>query len=123
MSKILVVDDDASNRLLLRSILGYEHHTVIEASSAAEGLARAVEHRPDLIIVDLSMPGVDGVTFVRRLRDDPRLSRTRIALHTGTTRTAAIDDFLQLYAIETLIPKPSDPREILEMVKFALTRS
>jgi CheY-like chemotaxis protein len=120
MAKILVVDDDANNRLLLSSILKYELHTVLEAENGAVGLALASQHVPDLAIVDLHMPVIDGVTFVRRVRDDPALEHMKLALSTGTTMTSAIEDFMEVYRVEAIIPKPAEPQEILERVRVAL---
>lgn len=120
MSTILVVDDDPNNRLLLASLLKYAAHTVLQAENGADGLELAAQHVPDLAIVDLCMPVVDGVTFVRRLRDDPALASVKIAISTGTMMTAAIEDFLETYRVEAIIPKPSEPQEILERVRTAL---
>lgn len=121
MARILVVDDDANNRLLLKSILSFDSHTVVEAEDGAIGLQRIAEHKPDLVIVDLYMPGVDGVTFVRALRDDPAHAAIEIALYTGTTVTPAIEDFLELYRVNTVIPKPSEPEEVLRRVRASLS--
>lgn len=121
MATILIVDDDPSNRLLLTSILKYQQHTVLEAEDGGVGLELAAEHVPDLAIVDLHMPVVDGVTFVRRIRDNPTLASIRIAVSTGTTITAAIEDFLELYRVEAVIPKPAEPQEIMERVRAALS--
>lgn len=121
MAKILVVDDDPNNRLLLKSILGYDEHVVIEAETGAIGLQRVAQHVPDLVIVDLYMPDVDGVTFVRTLRGNPSFAAIEIALYTGTALTAAIETFLELYRVRTVIPKPSEPEEVLQRVREALT--
>src|SRR5579875_2249 len=98
MAKILVVDDDANNRLLLTSILKYELHTVLEAENGAVGLALAAQ----------------------RVREDPALEHMKLALSTGTTVTAAIEDFLEVYRVEAIIPKPAEPQEILERIRVAL---
>ena len=120
MATILVVDDDPNNRLLLTSLLKYESHTVLEAENGESGLKLAEEHVPDLAIVDLNMPVIDGVTFVRRIRDNPMLTSIKIALSTGTMLTAAIEDFLEAYRVEAVIPKPAEPQEILERIRATL---
>jgi len=74
MSVILVVDDQASNRDVLTTLLGYCGHRMIEAADGAEGLVVAAREQPDLIISDVLMPTMDGYEFVRRLRDDPALA-------------------------------------------------
>ena len=120
MATILIVDDNRNNRLLLASILKYDEHTIVEAEDGAAGLELAARHVPDLAIVDLNMPEIDGVTFIRQAREDEALSGMRIALSTGTTLTAAIADFMQLYRVDTIIPKPAEPEDVLRLVRSAL---
>lgn len=120
MSKVLVVDDDVNNRLLLSMLLKHDHHTVIEATNGAEGLASVAEHTPDLVIVDLNMPEIDGVTFVRRVRENADFQHLLIALSTGTPVTDAMQDFLDLYGVGTVIPKPSEPEDILRLIRSLL---
>lgn len=122
MATILVVDDDANNRLLVKSILTYDGHTVLEANDGAEALDRLGREVPNLVIVDLNMPRVDGVTFVRTVRSNPAFDGVEIALYTGTALTAAIEDFLDLYRVKTVIRKPSEPEEVLRLVRAALPR-
>src|SRR5579872_6518830 len=104
MATILIVDDEPNNRLLLTSLLKHERHTVLEAEDGAEGLELATLHVPDLAIVDLYMPVIDGVTLVRRMRADPVLAQIKIAISTGTNMTAAIEDFIEAYRVEAVIP-------------------
>lgn len=120
MATILVVDDDANNRLLMKAILGYDGHTVLEADDGAEALDRLEQTMPDLVIVDLNMPRVDGVTFVRTMRSNPAFDRIEIALYTGTVLTSAIEDFLELNRVKTVIMKPSEPQDVLRLVRAAL---
>jgi DNA-binding NtrC family response regulator len=68
MAKILVVDDDQSIRLLYREELQQEGHEVITAGSAAEGLALVASERPDVVTLDIKMPGQDGLTALRELK-------------------------------------------------------
>jgi len=122
MATILVVDDDPNNRLLLKAILTVDNHTIVEARNGAEALDRVAMDAPDLIIVDLNMPEVDGVTFVRSVRANSALDNIEIALYTGTILTSAIEDFLDLYRVKTVITKPSEPQDVLRLVRLALPR-
>src|ERR1700729_3737160 len=85
---ILVVDDEAVNRELLKTLLGYSGYQVIEAADGAEGVKSAATNRPDLIIADVVMPGIDGYAFVRQLRDDKTISRTPVMFYTAVYHEA-----------------------------------
>lgn len=69
---IAIVDDYADNRLLLREVLR-DRYEVVEYPSGADALEGLPHSRPDVVLCDISMPGMDGFEFVRRLRADPRL--------------------------------------------------
>jgi CheY-like chemotaxis protein len=120
VATVLVVDDDANSRLLVRTLLGYAGHATIEAAGGVEGLALAAAHRPDLILLDLSMPSMSGAEFVRALRRDAQTQGIAVALYTATATSAAVRDFMEMYQIRHAIPKPSEPSEFLEAVARAL---
>ena len=73
--RILLVEDVADNRALARELLELAGHTVEEATNGGEVLQRARECRPDVILLDMSLPVVDGWEVLRRLRADPELAR------------------------------------------------
>ncbi len=75
---ILVVDDHAPTRQFLMTLLGYKGHRLLEASDGVEALAIARAESPDLILSDVLMPTMDGYEFVRQLRNDPSISRTKV---------------------------------------------
>ena len=68
---VLVVDDHALNRKLVRDVLGHAGYRVLEAGDAEGGIELAREQAPDLILMDIQLPGIDGIEALRRLRDDP----------------------------------------------------
>ncbi len=68
MLKILVIEDNDDNRDILKRQLEYLGHEVVEAAAGLEGLERAEKEKPDLVIVDIMMPGIDGKEVARRLR-------------------------------------------------------
>lgn len=70
---ILVVDDNATNLKLASEVLQMEGHEVLRASDADEALALLGAHRPDLILMDIALPGMDGLELTRRLKADPDL--------------------------------------------------
>ncbi len=121
MATVLVVDDDDNARLLVRTLLAHAGHIVYEAPNGADGLAVAATERPDLLILDLSMPSMGGPQFVRALRADPATAALRVALYTATPMNDALRDFMAMYRIRHIIPKPSEPEELLKAVRLALS--
>jgi two-component system cell cycle response regulator DivK len=73
-ASILYVEDNFDNRILVLRILEAEGYRVLEAEEAREGMEIAQRVRPDLILVDISMPGIDGLTFTTILKSDPALN-------------------------------------------------
>jgi CheY-like chemotaxis protein len=120
MPVILILDDEPANRLLLATILEAAGHASIEAATGADALRLARERRPDLIVCDLRLPGMDGPEFVRALRSDPEIADLRIALYTGTSMNSMLDDFLTVSNIRHVIPKPGEPEDVLRIVELAL---
>ena len=83
MARILVVDDDAMNLRLVVTVLEQAGHEVLSAEGGAEGIEAALAYAPDLVLMDVQMPGVDGVSALRRLRADPRTAPLKVAAFTG----------------------------------------
>ena len=75
---ILYVEDNFENRLLVKRVLQAAGYLFIEAENARLGMVAALEYQPDLIIVDINMPQVDGFTLTAQLRSEPNLSATPI---------------------------------------------
>jgi CheY-like chemotaxis protein len=114
---LLLVDDDEDERIIYAAILQYFGYRVVEAETGAEGIDRAVELRPDLILMDIRLPDVDGFAVTQVLRSRPETAGIPIlamSLYDITTRdaqAAGCDDFL---------PKPFPPGALLERVQRAL---
>jgi len=121
VARILVVDDEPANRLLVRTILEHAGHEIVEAADASEGLRAAREAMPDLAIVDLFLPGTSGSEFITMLRRNPQTSAMKIALYTGSDVDAPMRDFMAVNSIQHVIPKPCEPAELARLVKAALT--
>jgi CheY-like chemotaxis protein len=113
LATVLVIDDDQNNRLLLATLLEYAGHTVLEAGTGLSGLQTAVDRGPDAIVVDLSLPDIAGPELLSRLRTDPRTAMAKIALYTATQLSPAIDEVVENYNVQGIIPKPGHPQEIL----------
>jgi two-component system alkaline phosphatase synthesis response regulator PhoP len=118
-AKILVVDDEPSIRELVRFNLEKEGYAVIEAGDGPQALQLAQTQRPDLVLLDLMLPGVDGFTVCRRLNDT--LGVPVIML---TARGEEVDRVLGLeLGADDYVTKPFSPRELVARVKAVLRRS
>ncbi len=119
MSRVLVVEDNAANQLLTCSILEREGFQTDVAESSVEALKVIDEHRPDLILMDLQLPGVDGLTLTRRLKTIPELKEIPIV---AVTAHAMIGDRASALAAGCAgyISKPIDTRTLGAQVRAFL---
>lgn len=115
---ILVVDDDPKLRELLARYLGQENFDVATANDAVAMDAHLAEHRPDLIVLDLMLPGEDGLSIARRLSN-----RGEIPLLMLSARGEEVDRIVGLeMGADDYLPKPFNPRELLARVRAVLRR-
>lgn len=118
-SRILVVDDNPTNLLLLCDLLEFEGYEVIQAADAASAQKAVVDRPPDLILMDVNLPDLDGLTLTRRLKSDPATQGIRIAV---VTAAAMKGDEEKAYAAgsDAYISKPIVPSEVLQQVAALL---
>ncbi|MBP7963653.1 MAG: response regulator transcription factor [Caldilineaceae bacterium] len=118
---ILVVDDDANIVRLVRSYLEQAGYAVQTASDGKTALQAVRTVRPDLVVLDLMLPEMDGLTVTRTLRADPALAATPILMLTA--RVEDVDRILGLeMGADDYVTKPFNPREVLARVKAILRR-
>jgi CheY-like chemotaxis protein len=122
MAKILIADDQYENRLLVTTVLQHAGHTVVEAADGAEAVRLAGDGDFDLLLLDLALPGMSGTDVIRALRKREETKGLAIALYTGSSVNSAMRDFMELYAIQHVIPKPSEPQALTRAVEAALRR-
>ncbi len=119
---VLVIDDHKELAELVQRSLAQNGFDVIIANNGPSGLKIAREHRPDLVILDLTMPGMDGLEVCRQLRQDPRAGNTPVIVLSA--RAGEEDRVLGLeQGADDYLIKPFSPRELLARVKAALRRA
>ncbi|HZN69822.1 MAG TPA: response regulator [Tepidisphaeraceae bacterium] len=107
MSKILVVDDFALARESVAKLLEYEGFTALRAKDGREGLAMVNNAAPDLVLLDLVMPGMDGVGLLKALRRDPQWKDLPVIVLTGATDDEKLISRAWELKVQDLIPKAS----------------
>ncbi len=119
---VLIVDDNDRNRKLARDVLRAARFRTLEAATAAEGIALASEHLPDVVLMDLRLPDADGAEAVRALRTEPRTSRTPVVAMTAL-RLDAHKDWLSEAGFAGHIAKPIDVDEFPDLVRRFCART
>jgi len=114
--KILVIEDNEANRVLMRQILKYHGYEVLEAADGAAGLAMAKEHMPDLILLDLQMPVMGGIAVIGELRKTPELCKLKVIAVTSFAMKGDRERALEA-GFDEYVTKPIDTRKFVELVK------
>jgi CheY-like chemotaxis protein len=113
---VLIVEDHDDTRTLLETYLALEGFSVLTAACGPEALRLLEDHPPCIILLDLSMPDMDGIMFSRELRQHPDrvLAETPIVLFTAVKEVA---DAMRATGAVSLLRKPADPPQILEAIQ------
>ncbi len=116
MATILIVDDRPVNRQFLATLLGYTGHKIVEAADGVEALEVVRRERPDLAIVDIVMPNMDGIEFVRELRRIEAEEDPAVIFYTASYRASEAHRIAATVGVEHVLQKPARPEEILDIV-------
>lgn len=122
MHQLLIVDDDPLERTLVAESLKAAGFEVIEAGDGPDGLAAIERRRPDLVLLDVMMPGMDGYAVCRALRARPELARMPVIMLTGLDDTASIECAYESGATD-FIAKPINATLLAHRVRYALRAS
>jgi DNA-binding response OmpR family regulator len=113
---VLIVDDDGDLRNLLRISLENSHRVIHEAATAEEGLRLALDTVPDVLLLDIGLPGLDGFDFCRAIDEDPTLWNMKTVIITGHDAAEDISQ-AERFGIDAYLIKPFSPRTVVELVE------
>ncbi len=119
--RVLLVDDSADIREMWRMWLTFWGFNVEEAANGAEAVDKARQRRPDLILMDLWMPVLDGLQATRQIKADPRTAQVPILAVSAQVFSPAAENAIEA-GCETFLPKPVDPDELLEHIRYSFAR-
>lgn len=116
MNLILIVEDNEKNLKLVRDVLQFKGYRTLEAMTATDGLRLARKERPDLILMDIQLPDIDGITALGRLRADPLTQKTPVV---AVSASVMPDDQQRIVAsgFDAYVTKPINVKSFLETVE------
>jgi len=120
MKKILIVEDDKFLRELIVRKLNEEDFGVSEAVDGEEGIKKVIEEKPDLVLLDLILPGIDGFEVLARMKKESALSSIPVIILSNLGQKDDVEKGLKMGAIDYLIKAHFTPGEIIEKIKVAL---
>ena len=118
---VLIIDDDDVNRQILKMLLEKENINFLLCENGYEGINIARKHKPDLILLDLLMPDVDGLEVLRQIKQDPELKNIEVIIFTIVERSKTREIAFELGAAEYMT-KPFDMNEIVQKIKLRINR-
>lgn len=111
---VLLLEDDRSVRELLRVLLETEGYGIIEAVDGHDGIAKAEQVAPDLMILDLMMPGMDGEAVLSALREHPKLRSVPVLVVSG--KYDSLENLKDRVGEHNIFPKPFEPTRMLDRI-------
>ena len=118
--KILIIEDDKFLRELIAQKLLKENYETSEAVDGEEGLKKIKEERPDLILLDLILPGIDGFEVLAKMKEDSALSQIPVIILSNLGQKEDVEKGLKLGAADYLIKAHFTPVEIVEKIRTIL---
>lgn len=115
MRTILIIEDDYSLLEGLQLYLEMEGFRTLTATNGSSGVELAIKHRPDIVLTNFQMPGLDGLDVLRALRSDPVLSNVPVLFFTANHQLSVRDRALQAGA-DAFLRKPFSTRELIDMI-------
>jgi two-component system cell cycle response regulator DivK len=119
MTTILIVEDNEKNMKLARDVLQSRGYATLEAVTGEEGVRIAIEKKPDLVLMDIQLPGISGIEALRQVRADPDCARIPVVAFTASV-TAIDRSQISAAGFNGFLSKPINLKEFLETVKRML---
>ncbi len=123
MAKILIIEDDKFLRELITRKLTSENFDIVEAVDGESGLKTLKEQKPDLVLLDLILPGIDGFEVLTKAKDDAMLALIPVIILSNLGQREDVERGLKLGAVDYLVKAHFTPNEIVEKVKQALAKT
>jgi len=120
--KILIIEDDKFLRKVINKKLSKEKYTVIEATDGEQGLGAVREKKPDLVLLDLVLPGIDGFEVLARMKKSPTLAKIPVIILSNLGERDKIKKGLEMGAINYLIKAHFDPGEIVNRIESVFNK-
>jgi two-component system, cell cycle response regulator DivK len=114
--RVLIVEDNEKNMKLFRDVLSAKGYRTLEATSGARAIELALEHSPDVVLMDIRLPDVDGIDALGRLRSDDRTSSIPVLAVTAQAMRGDRERFLAA-GFDGYVPKPVDIAELVRTVE------
>jgi len=123
MVDVLIVDDDIGQLDLFSTAFRLKKFKVETAQSGEEGLHKALEKSPSLILLDIVMPVMSGVDVLKKFKVDPKLQKIKVVLMTNLSKPGLLEESMAAGADDFIMKSNLTPTEILERVKKFITKS
>jgi CheY-like chemotaxis protein len=120
MTKVLIIEDNAAVVTLYRNTLRGAGFQVEAAMDGAKGLAAVASFKPDLVLLDLMLPSIDGLTVLRTLRADPESAALPVIMFSNAFTGERLNDLWEAGATQVLAKASSSPKQVVEAVRATL---
>jgi CheY-like chemotaxis protein len=120
VAKILIIEDNTLESALYQKTFTSSGYEVTQAAEGEDGLAQAKSFRPDLILLDVRMPGIDGVEVMKRLKADPTTSSIPVVILTNLAGNPEVQAALDLGALRFIVKSENKPARVEQVVREIL---
>jgi two-component system, cell cycle response regulator DivK len=122
MSTVLIVEDNEKNMKLARDVLQAKGYQVLEAVTGEDGVRMAIEREPDLVLMDIQLPGINGIEALKQLRAEPALAKVPVVAFTASV-TPTDRSQISAAGFDAFLSKPINLKEFLSVIQDQLQRA